>query len=118
MSEVSVASDRFWREFKADVAGSLTKEQRGEIERVLELSSGPGGKELGDLRLSCKWFFVRLVWGPEKRSPDRIKHEQEMHPAMARRNAPMLASLVVGYTLLSYVAALGVSAAIFAYIVS
>lgn len=118
MSEVSVASDRFWREINTDIAGSLSDEQRGEIERVLELSSVPGGRELSDLRLSCKWFFVRLVWGPEKRSPDRIKHEQKTHPAMARRNAPMLASLLVGYTLLSYAAALGISAALFAYFIS
>lgn len=103
MSEVCVTSDRFWREFKSDVAGTLSSEQRGEIERVLKLPSASG--DIGDMRLSFKWFFVRLAWGPEKRSPDRVKHEQEAHPVMTRRNIPVLATLFAGYSALAYVIA-------------
>ncbi|MBU2581702.1 MAG: hypothetical protein KJ622_08290 [Alphaproteobacteria bacterium] len=105
MSEVCVASDRFWREMKPDVAGTLSDEQRGEIERLLGQPMSSPSKEISDLRLSFKWFFIRLAWGPEKRNPDRVKQEQEMHPALSRRNAPLLASLLVGYTLFWYMAA-------------
>jgi hypothetical protein len=115
MSEVSVASDRFWREFKSDVAGTLSAEQRGEIERVLGLSCDADSKKLGDLRLSLRWFFVRLVWGSEKRSRERIKQEHKMHPAMARRNVPMLATLFAGYMVFCYAAAVVVSMMLFTY---
>ena len=73
MSEMSIASDRFWNEFKADIAGTLSDAQKQEVERVISASSTPVNEQLSDLRLSFKWFFVRLVWGPEKRSPERIK---------------------------------------------
>lgn len=103
MSEVSTVSDRFWREMKSDVSGSLSAEQRGEIERALDASSVPADKELGDVRMSFKWFFVRLVWGPEKRNAERLADERAVHPVMARRNLPMLASLFAGYVTFLYV---------------
>lgn len=118
MTQVSVASDRFWRVFNTDVARTLSEEQRGEIERALGLSVDAGGKDLGDLRLSCKWFFVRLVWGPEKRGQERIQQEQTMHPVMARRNVPMLASLFAGYMVFCYAAAVALSAVLFSYFIS
>ncbi len=114
MSEANVATERFWKEFKPEVAGSLSADQRNEIERVLGAAGYPGESKVGDLRLSCYWFFVRLVWGPEKRSTDRIKIEREKHPVMARRNLPMLASLFAGYFAVWYVA-LGMSAVIAFY---
>lgn len=111
MSEVSVVSDRFWREFKPDVAQTLSDEQRGEIERVLDGAPASNDNGLGDLRLSFKWFFVRIGWGPERRSRERLKKEQELHPLMTRRNAPMLASLFASYMALWYIiVALGVLA--------
>ncbi len=97
MSQIMVPANRFWQEFNTDVAQTLSDEQRGEIERALGATSRPGNSELGDLRLSFKWFFLRFVYGPEKRSAERIKQEQEMHPAMSPRNVPMLASVVAGY---------------------
>lgn len=105
MSEVQVTADRFWREFKSNVAGTLSVEQRGEIDRVLGIPPSPARKELGDLRLSFKWFFVRLAWGPEKRNPDRIKKDQEMYPVLSRRNAPVLLTLFAGYAIFWYMAA-------------
>lgn len=117
MGEVAVASERFWREFKTDVAATLSDEQRREIERVLRQPEPVGKSELGDIRLSFKWFFVRLVWGPEKRSPERIKQEQAMHPAMQPRNLPMLASLFAGSVAVWY-GAVVVGAIAFAYFVS
>lgn len=97
MSEAGVVTDRFWDEFKSDVAGTLSSEQRTEIDRVLDVATPKGNQEISDLRLSCRWFFIRLAWGPEKRSPERIKQEKAMHPVMSKRNAPMLASLFAGY---------------------
>ena len=114
MSEVIVAPDHFWREFKSDVAGSLSNDQRGEIERVLGLSSVPGGKKVSDLRLSFKWFFVRIAWGPEKRSPGRIEQEEKMHPVLVRRNLPMLASLYVGFVAFLFMA-IALSSILLAY---
>ncbi|KUO57084.1 MAG: hypothetical protein APF80_05845 [Alphaproteobacteria bacterium BRH_c36] len=106
MGEFSVAPDRFWREFKTELAGGLSDEQRSEIDRVLGMPPPATiSKELGDLRLSFKWFFVRLAWGPEKRNPERLKKEQEMYPLMSRRNAPMLLTLFAGYTIFWYMAA-------------
>ena len=114
MSEMSIASDRFWNEFKADIAGTLSDAQKQEIERVISASSTPVNEQLSDLRLSFEWFFVRLVWGPEKRSPERIKREQDLNPPMARRNLPMLASLFAGYMAFWY-AALVVATLVFLY---
>ncbi len=74
---MSIASDRLWNEFKSDVAETLSDAQKQEIECVLATSSTPVNEKLSDLRLSSKWFFVRLVWGPEKRSPERIMQEQK-----------------------------------------
>lgn len=104
MSEACIESDRFWREFKSDVAGTLSAEQRSEIERVLDMTGEPARKDLGDLRLSFKWFFVRLMWGPEKRNADRIKQEQELHPPVSRKNIPGLASMLAGYAAVVYIA--------------
>lgn len=104
MSNFIAAPDSFWREFKSDVAGTLSQEQRGEIERVLEKSSGAGANKISDLRLSFKWFFVRIAWGPEKRSAERIQQEQETHPPLALNNVPMLASLYVGFVALLFLA--------------
>ena len=105
MSGAEIATDRFWSEFKPDVAGTLSVEQRGEIDRVLDRSFTPGNTDLSDLRLSFKWFFVRLAWGPERRNPERIKAQQEAHPVMARCNAPMLAGLFAGYMVFAYLLA-------------
>ena len=114
MSEATVVSDRFWHEFKSDVSGTLTAEQRNEIDRALAASVATKSK-LGDLRLSFRWFFVRLTWGPEKRSPQRIKQEQELHPVMSRQNAPMLASIFAGYSALVYIG-LGLITVLAAYL--
>lgn len=105
MSEASIAPARFWREFKSDVAGSLSSEQRNEIDRVLGLPSVPSNKEIGDLRISLKWWFLRLAWGPEKRNPERLKKEQQQNPLISRRNAPMLVTLLAGYAIFWYMAA-------------
>jgi len=104
MSKVQVATDRFWNQFKPEVAGTLSDDQKQEIERVITETTETGSEELSDLRLSLKWFFIRLMWGPERRSPERIKQEQEMHPVMAPRNAPTLAALLAGYAMFLYVA--------------
>lgn len=114
MSEVCVASDRFWREFKSDVAGTLSDAQRLEIQRVLDQSPAAEKSDIGDLRLSFKWFFVRLAWGPEKRNAERVKKEQAMHPAMSRRNLPMLATFFAGYMVFWYIA-LGITTLAFLY---
>ncbi|MCB1505090.1 MAG: hypothetical protein KDJ47_08950 [Hyphomicrobiaceae bacterium] len=115
MSEVCIAADRFWRELSPDVAATFSEDQNREIERVLERTATPSNSEISDLRLSFIWFFVRISWGPEKRSSARIKQEQQMHPIISRRNAPVLASLFAGYAALWYVG-LGLAVASFAYI--
>ncbi len=115
MSEVCVASKRFWNDFSPDVAGTLSDGQRSEIDRVLNQSSD--NSKLRDVRLSFKWFFIRVVWGPEKRSDDRIKQEQVEHPAMTRKNAPILASMWTAYMAFWYMA-LGLSVVAFTYMVN
>lgn len=121
MNEVCVSKDQFWLNFKPGVAETLSAEQRGEIERVLgqpaESNNQQRESEISDIRLSLKWFFVRIAWGPEKRSPERIQKEQEMYPPTARRNMPLLASLFAGTMVLWY-AALVVSTLIFAYFIA
>lgn len=108
MSDVSVPADRFWREFNPDLALSLSSDQRSEIDRVLGAHTPPRPSNVGDLRLSFYFFFIRILWGREKRSSERIRREQSLYPAMSRKNAPMLASLFAGYFALWYLA-LGVS---------
>jgi len=104
VSVPSLASDRFWNQFRADIADTLSDEQKGEIDRVLSLPTGASAVGPGDLRLSFGWCFVRLMWGLEKRNSDRVKRDEKVHPIMTRRNAPMLASLFAGYAALWYVA--------------
>jgi hypothetical protein len=102
MSEVSVPADRFWRDYNPDLALSLPLEQRAEIDRVLGAHTPPRPSTVGDLRISCYFFFVRILWGREKRSSERIKREQVLYPTMTRRNAPMLASIFAGYIAIWY----------------
>jgi hypothetical protein len=97
MSDVSVQADRFWRDFNPDLARALSPDQRGEIDRVLGANTPPQPSNVGDLRLSFYFFFIRILWGREKRSHERIRREQSLNPVMSRKNAPMLASIFAGY---------------------
>lgn len=98
-----MTSVRFWGDFDPALAQSLSAEQRTEIERVFLLSS-PAARpsRVGDLRLSFYFFFVRILWGREKRSSARLKQESTMHPAMTRRNVPALLTMGVAYTAFWY----------------
>ncbi|MEZ5925520.1 MAG: hypothetical protein R3D57_14155 [Hyphomicrobiaceae bacterium] len=102
MSSGSMHIGRFWGDFSPAVAQSLTAEQRTEIERVLDLSATPQPSRIGDVRLSFYWFFVRILWGREKRSADRLKQERALYPAMTKRNAPAILTLGVAYTAFWY----------------
>lgn len=103
MTELSIAPDHFWTQFKADVAGTLSDEQKTEINRVLGMPADLAGKGPGDLRLSFGWGFLRLMWGLEKRNPERVKSDEKNHPVMTRRNVPALLSLLAGYAALWYI---------------
>ena len=117
MSVDRVTTDRFWKNFKSEIGETLTDDQRAEIDRAIVLSAPGKNNKISDLRLSLGWFFVRLAWGWEKRSSDRIKQEQEIYPAMAPRNAPMLASLVAG-SLAFWLLALCGTTVLFAYLMT
>lgn len=52
---------------------------------------------IGDLRVSFYWFFVRILWGREKRSFDRIKQDGAQHPALTWKNLPALLTVGAGY---------------------
>lgn len=98
-----MATARFWGDFNPALAQTLSSEQRGEIERVL-LASAPDARpsRIGDLRLSFYIFFIRILWGREKRSVARLRQESVAHPAMTRRNVPALLTMGVAYTAFWY----------------
>lgn len=117
MSEATSAPDRFWRDFDPSIARSLSAEQRGEIERVVANTPPPPNKQLGDLRLSFKWFFLRFIWGPEKRSPERVAQERKLYSPTSRRSWKMLVTLVVGWVLL-WIAILIASSYVLAFLLT
>lgn len=94
---------RFWGDFDPVLGQTLSSEQRSEIERVLLLSS-PAARpsRIGDLRLSFYFFFIRILWGREKRSSERLKQESAMHPAITKRNVPAILTVGVAYTAFWY----------------
>ncbi len=103
MSDTSMTTGRFWGDFNPVLAQSLSSEQRSEIERVLLLTS-PAARpsRIGDLRLSFYFFFIRILWGREKRSAARLKQESAMHPAMTKKNVPAILTMGVAYTAFWY----------------
>lgn len=101
-SVVSATTSRFWTDFKSDVAQSLSAEQRAEIERVLALGGAPRPSAIGDIRLSFYFFFLRIMWGREKRSAERLKQESAMYPAVTKRNLPAILTMGVAYTAFWY----------------
>lgn len=108
-----IPATRFWSVFDPTVAASLSAEQRAEVERVFALDEMQRPSRIGDLRVSFRWFFIRFMWGPEKRSADRRHQDAVMHPAMTKKNAPGLLALGVGYTAVWYMV-IGISAALLA----
>lgn len=110
---MGVPATRFWSAFDATVAQSLSAEQRAEIERVFALDATQRPSAVGDLRVSFRWFFMRIMWGAEKRSADRRHQDSVMYPAMTKKNAPALLALGVGYTAVWYMV-IGISAALVA----
>lgn len=43
-----------------------------------------------DVRLSFRWFFVRLIAGKERRSAARRSQDRRTFPALTWRNVPLL----------------------------
>ena len=103
---------RFWGDFDPLLAQSLSAEQRAEIERVLALNVSSRPNSVGDFRLSFRWFFVRVLWGREKRSVSRLKQESKLYPAIRTKNAPVLLTMGIAYTAFWYMV-VGVSAYLF-----
>ena len=100
---MSVTTSRFWSDFNSDLAQSLSAEQRSEIDRVLALGSpAVRPSAIGDVRLSFYFFFLRIMWGREKRSPERLKHEQALYPAVTKRNMPAILTMGIAYTAFWY----------------
>lgn len=110
---VGVPATRFWSTFDPAIAQSLSAEQRAEVERVFALDATQRPSTIGDLRVSFRWFFLRVMWGAEKRSADRRQQDAAMYPAMTKKNAPALLALGVGYTAVWYMV-IGISAALLA----
>lgn len=106
------APDRFWREFDAGIAETLSPEQRGEIERVVGSTPPPANPDLGDLRLSFRWFFLRIIWGSEKRSLDRVDEEQKLHAATTRGSWKMAAVVFAAWVLVWLAVAFAASAVV------
>lgn len=109
----NVPATRFWSVFDPAIAQSLSAEQRAEVERVFALDATQRPSAIGDLRVSFRWFFLRVMWGREKRSADRRHQDSVMHPAITKKNAPALLALGVGYTAVWYMV-IGISAALLA----
>ena len=48
------------------------------------------GSRPADLRLHFGSFFVRIIAGKERRSPQRLKKERKENPAFTLRNLPLI----------------------------
>jgi len=100
-SKVSVM--QFWERLKPDVAASLTDEQRDGLNAALTGSPETAESNVTcDLRLSFHWFFVVIMWGPERRTSGRLKIERARKPVLKWANAPVLGAMAVGYLLASF----------------
>lgn len=99
---MSVLTGRFWDELNPAIAQSLSADQRVEIERVLRIDPTQLPSPVGDLRVSFYWFFVRILWGREKRNSERLQQESAQYPAVSRKNVPALLTFGAGYIALWY----------------
>ena len=113
---MGVPAARFWTNFNPAIAQSLSAEQRTEIERVISLDPTlrPGGS-VGDFRVSCLGRFVRVLWGREKRSAERLQQESAANPAISKKNAPALVTMGVAYVSVWYVVLVIGAATVTAY---
>ena len=71
MTKTDAASSRFWQSLSADTSMSLSKDQKAEIDRALTNVRPDETKGLRDIRMSFRWFFVRIIWGREQRDAER-----------------------------------------------
>ncbi|MEE2691493.1 MAG: hypothetical protein VX640_08140 [Pseudomonadota bacterium] len=51
------------------------------------------GSRPADLRLHFGNYFVRIIAGKERRSPDRIRKERKENPAFTLRNLPLILAI-------------------------
>ena len=117
MSNISTVSDRFWNEFDTSAIEQFSEIQRAEIERTLGNINTDAKPNISEMRLSFGWFFVRIGWGAEKRSRERIKNEGKAYPTTFRHHLPALTSIFVG-TLGFFYVALAIGAFTVAYFMS
>ena len=95
-----MAVAEFWERVGPQVEASFSDEQRAALDGALVQPSQ--SNVTGDIRISLGWFFIVLMWGPERRAPVRLKSERERRPVLSWANLPMLAAMSVGYVLASY----------------
>lgn len=69
-------------------AARLGSTERAAIADALSRAFPPTG--VMDVRLSFRWFFIRIIAGGERRSQRRRKQERIQFPAYTLRNLPLL----------------------------
>ena len=79
----------FWEEVDGGVRRTLTPEQRTAIEAAVRKSSAHA--QPADVRLHLGKYFVRIIAGKERRSPDRLKEDLKNNPIFARKNTAVIA---------------------------
>ncbi len=79
----------FWEEVDAEIRGALTPQQRVAIEEAVQKSAA--NAETADFRLHLGKFFVRIIAGKERRSPERLKRDLENNPVFAKKNRGVIA---------------------------
>lgn len=78
----------FWTGMDADIAETLSDDQRLAIARAIRKNDSTGRP--ADIRFSLFGYFFVLISGKERRAPERIRSDSLEHPVVTVRNLPLL----------------------------
>jgi hypothetical protein len=86
--------NRFWSVVPTDIAARLDDETRSALSDAV-LTFEPKGQG-ADLRFSNRWFYLRIMAGPERRGAARRLWDKKFFPLLTRQN---IGALVVLWSL-------------------
>lgn len=99
MSKPSIdpAADALLRRLPPDVMAALNPEQRAALAAAV---SAPAGRYPVSLRFTIPFtrFFIAIIGGPERRSPERRAAERVRHPLLTLGNIIFIAALTGLFT--------------------
>ena len=99
------ATDAMMRRLPPDVMQALNPQQRAALVAAL---AAPAGRYPLSLRFTIPFtrFFIAIIGGRERRSPERLSAERMRHPLVTLGNAIFVTALTTLFTIVAAVALL------------